>query len=186
MVNSGASAAVNPTYQWKEEVNGKWVDMGATTGVPTKKIKSSTAAVRKFKVIRNPNSKINKMESAPVYVVWDEWGILVSMLKDLQKEVSKESTYSKKQSALLSCMNTQGAGIASVSKPTPTFTSFDHILSNYTGFTKSEDGVIRRLPHPGERYVQFSQELIQVQVVGLKEKECSIRSLAQDRLLSRF
>ena len=138
----GASTALNPTYQWMEEVNGEWVELDTATNVSTKEVESSTAAVRKFKVIWSPNPSsvpIDNKESAPVYVVWDEWEIVEDMLTDLVAHATSSKAYIDAQEVLVDCMN-PGAGADSITKPPAvTYSSFDDILAKYNiGETKTK------------------------------------------------
>ena len=93
-----------------------------------------------------------------IYATWDEWAIVSNMVTALQSAVSGDAAYTTKQTALLTCMN-GGAGGGSgpenatstspvgrsvsssptpTATPTPTYSSFDDILSRYTGDTKAK------------------------------------------------
>ncbi len=135
---SGVSVGLPATYQWKEEVNGKWKELGNVTYSSSKTVSTSSPAVRKFKVVRNPASR-TKMVSEPVYVVWEEWEIVEDMLTDLVANATSSKAYIDAQEVLVECMN-PGAGADSITKPPAvTYSSFDDILAKYNiGETKAK------------------------------------------------
>ena len=77
------------------------------------------------------------VESEPAYVTWDEWSIVSDMVTELVSAVATSTSYRAAQTSLLSCMN--GATGSSSNVPTPvTYNSFDYLLVDYRGSTKTK------------------------------------------------
>ena len=135
------AAAVAPSdaaYRWQEWTGGAWTNLGSTTTRQT--VASSVRGTRKFR-IEVSHAVVPSATSAPVYVTWDEWAIVGDLVKELSAAVATSTKYKTAQTALLSCMNgTSGGGPikASASSTTPTYTSFDDILSRYATTTKAK------------------------------------------------
>ncbi len=83
-----ADAPSNVTYKWQEAVNGKWTGLSSTSMEQT--ATSSVRATRKFRVVVS-HSVVPTAESAAVYVTWDEWAIVVDMIRDLSAAVAYRS-----------------------------------------------------------------------------------------------
>ena len=160
-----ADAPSGVTYQWQRWLNGGWVDRESSTSA-TKVVWFNSRGTRKYRVVVS-HATASSAESLPAYVTWDEWAIVSDMVTALQSAVSGDAAYTTAQTDLVSCMNggsspgsggrERGTGNAtttatstppvgrSVSSsptptatPTPTYSSFDDILSRYTGDTKAK------------------------------------------------
>ena len=134
------AAAVAPSdaaYRWQEWTGGAWTNLGSTTTRQT--VASSVRGTRKFR-IEVSHAVVPSATSAPVYVTWDEWAIVGDLVKELSAAVATSTRYKTAQVALLSCMNgpTGGGGKAGGTSTTPTYTSFDDILSWYATTTKAK------------------------------------------------
>ena len=122
------------TYQWQERLNGTWTNLGSSSSSTTKDVSYTTRGVRQFRVVASYTA--GSTASEPLYLTWDEWKIVSDLSAALATAVSGASDYSTKQTALLACMNAAPSGGAV--GVAPTFTSFDGILSQYTGTTKAK------------------------------------------------
>ena len=126
-------------YQWQQASGSTWTNLGPLTTLNTKTVSFTTRGTRKFRVVVS-HATASSAESDPVYVTWDEWAIMGDMLTALQTAVTGDASYTTAQTALVNCMNpdsSSGASGASTA-PAPLFTSFDDILSQYTGTVKAK------------------------------------------------
>lgn len=99
---------------------------------------------------------------------WDAWGLVVDLAKDIQTAMSTDSSYTASQRSLVTCLN----GLRPVSGSTSTigsFTSFENVLSSYTGSTK------RNLDSGGACNTQGEAMFRTVQTVA-KTKLASLKS----------
>ena len=126
-----ADAPDGETYQWQQASGASWTNLGAPTTLNTKTVSFTTRGTRKFRVVVS-HATASSVESDPVYVTWDEWVIMGDMLTALQTAVTGDASYTTAQTALVTCMN------GGSPPPSPLFTSFDDILSRYTGATKTK------------------------------------------------
>lgn len=147
-----ADAPTGATYQWQYWNAGSWTDIGSASTSNTKSVSSTTRGTWKYRVEVSHTTALT-VQSDPIYVTWDEWAIVSDMLSALQTAVTADARYTTAQTALLTCMNRGSSGGASgaggfgnatstppvsgaSTAPAPRFTSFDDILSQYTGTTK--------------------------------------------------
>ena len=159
-----ASAPPGTTYQWQRRSGTAWNNLGTAGASLTKSAAFTTRGTREFRVIAayNAMGRPFSATSQPLHVTWDEWAIVSDMLTALQTQVTADAAYTNAQTALVNCMNggsSDSSASDSVSSatttpssigdstlaptptptPTPTpFTSFDDILSKYTGATKAK------------------------------------------------
>lgn len=126
-----ADAPDGETYQWQQASGAGWTNLGAPTTLNTKTVSFTTRGTRKFRVVVS-HATASSAESDPVYVTWDEWAIVDEMLTALQTAVTADASYTTAQTALVNCVNRASP------PPSPLFTSFDDILSRYTGATKTK------------------------------------------------
>ena len=134
-----STAPSGVSYQWQQGSGSGWTDLGAKTTSPTRDVSFTTRGTRKFRVVTSHTTATSET-SAPIYVTWNEWAIVGEMIDKLSDTVASSTTYKAAQTALLKCMNgsTGGGGKASASSTTPTYTSFDDILSRYATTTKAK------------------------------------------------
>ena len=161
-----ASAPPGTTYQWQRRSGTAWTNLGTAGASLTKSATFTTRGTREFRVVAAYNAMGRQFSatSQPLHATWDEWAIVSDMLTALQTQVTSDAAYTNAQTALVSCMN-GGSGtsdsstsdsvssatttpstigdstLAPTPTPTPTptpFTSFDDILSKYTGATKAK------------------------------------------------
>ena len=125
-----ADAPDGETYQWQQASGASWTNLGAPTTLNTKTVSFTTRGTRKFRVVVS-HATASSAESDPVYVTWDEWAIVDEMLTALQTAVTADASYTTAQTALVNCVNRASP------PPSPLFTSFDDILSQYTGTVKA-------------------------------------------------
>ena len=126
-----ADAPSGVTYQWQQGSGNTWTNLDAATTSTTKTVSFSTRGTRKFKV-QVLHATASSGESEAIYVTWDEWAILGDMATALTTAVTGDATYISAQTALVTCINTASP------VPTTLFSSFDGILDNYTGATKTK------------------------------------------------
>ena len=126
------------------------------------------------------------------------------MVTALQSAVSGDAAYTTAQTALVSCMNggsSRGSGgrervtgnatttatsTPSVGRsvtpspsptatPTPTYSSFDDILSRYTGDTKAKMDEGGRVQHAGGGHVRHGGESVRVQAGRPEDRQHRVR-----------
>ena len=124
-----APSGVN--YRWQQATSTSWTNLGAKTTSATKEVSSAERGTRKYRVVVG-HATASSVVSEPVYVTWDEWAIVADMIGELSVAVATSTAYKAAQTALLGCMNGGGA-----TSTTPTYTSFDDILSRYATTTKA-------------------------------------------------
>ena len=163
-LTASASAPPGTTYQWQRRSGTAWTNLGTAGASLTKSATFTTRGTREFRVVAayNAMGRPFSATSQPLHVTWDEWAIVSDMLTALQTQVTSDASYTNAQTALVNCMNggsSDSSASDSVSSatttpssigdstlaptptptPTPTpFTSFDDILSKYTGATKAK------------------------------------------------
>ena len=126
-----ADAPSGASYLWQYWNAGSWTSIGGAATTPTRSVSSTTRGTRKYRV-EVSHTTATTAQSDPIYVTWDEWAIVSEMLTALQTAVTGDASYTTAQTALLTCMN------GGSPPPSPQFTTFDDILSRYTGDTKTK------------------------------------------------
>ena len=137
--NSGAAVTLTATadapsgvrYQWQQGSGNSWTNLGTPSTSVTRSVSRTTRGTEKFRV-QLSHSVVPTLESEPVYVTWDEWGIVSDLLNTLHASTTSDTSYTRDQTDLVSCMNNNRA-----STSTPSYTSFSYILSRYAGETKT-------------------------------------------------
>ena len=127
-----ADAPSGASYLWQYWNSGSWTNIGSASTSNTKSVSSTTRGTRKYRVEVSHTTTATTAQSDPIYVTWDEWAIVGEMLTALQTAVTGDASYTTAQTALVTCMN------GGSPPPSPQFTSFDDILSRYTGDTKTK------------------------------------------------
>ena len=118
------------SYQWQQWSGGKWTNLGSVSTSPRKRVSFSTQGTRKFRVVANPG-KTTSAESPAIHVTWDVWKVGLGLVTTVSSAVATSTDYKTAQTALLTCVNT---GRAATSR----YTSFDDVLADYTGTTKTK------------------------------------------------
>ena len=126
-----ADAPSGVTYQWQQGSGNTWTNLDAPATSTTKRVSFETRGTRKFKVIVQ-HTTVPSAESEAIYVTWDEWAIMADLVTALRTAVTGDANYISAQTALVTCINT------AIPVPTTLYTSFDGILDDYTGATKSK------------------------------------------------
>ena len=134
-LTASSTAPTGATYQWQQWSNGGWTNLGTVSTSTVKSVSYSSRGTRKFRVSVALGG-VSLGQSAPVYVTWDEWAIVSDLLTALSSAVASSTAYTTSQTGLLSCMNAtstpSGTGVKT------SFTSFEDILSRYSGATRSK------------------------------------------------
>ena len=138
-----ADAPSGVTYQWQQGSGNTWTNLDAPATSTTKRVSFETRGTRKFKVIVQ-HTTVPSGESEAIYVTWDEWAIMADLVTALRTAVTGDANYISAQTTLVTCINT------AIPVPTTLYTSFDGILDDYTGETKSK--------MDAGRYVQFTSD----------------------------
>ncbi len=126
-----ADAPPGVTYQWQQGNGSSWTNLGSPSTSATKTVSFTTRGTRKFRVVVG-HTVVPSGTSAPIYVTWDEREIVEELITALRTAVTADATYTAAQTTLLTCMN---GGSTSTSS---SYLSFDDILSQYTGSTKTK------------------------------------------------
>ena len=126
-----ADAPSDVTYQWQRWSEGVWANDGAASTSTKKAVSFSTRGTRKYRVVVS-HVTATSTESLPVYVTWDEGAIVRDMIRDLSAAVATSTAYRASEQSLVTCLNG-----ADTSTTTPRYTTFDGVLSDYTGEIKS-------------------------------------------------
>lgn len=149
-----ADAPSGASYQWQYWNAGSWTNIGGAATTATRSVSSTARGTWKYRV-EVSHTTATTVQSDPIYVTWDEWATVSDMLTALQTAVTADTRYTTAQTALLTCMNRGSTGGASgavgarnatstppvsgaSTTPAPRFASFDDILSQYTGDTKTK------------------------------------------------
>ena len=142
-LTAGGDIPPGATYQWQVWSGTIWTDLGTASTTATKDVSSTTRGTKKYQVVvsyRKTSSAASELISAtsqPVHVTWDEVTIVGSLFRALGTAVSKHATYTEAETALRTCIN---AGLEEDEQ----FESFDEMLENITGETKTKmDGVCK-------------------------------------------
>ena len=130
VLTASADAPSDVTYRWQQGNGDTWTNLGSLSTSASKTVSFTSRGTRKFRVVVS-HSVVPAETSAPVYVTWDERSIVGDMVTALRTAVVGDTTYTTAQTALLTCMNNDPSKSSS-----PTYMSFDDILSDYTGSTK--------------------------------------------------
>ena len=116
-------------YQWQQWSGGQWTNLGSASTRESKRVSFSTKGTRKFRVVANPGTT-SSVESPAIHVTWDIWNVGLGLMTDVSATVATSTDYKTAQTALLTCVNTGRAA-------TSTYASFDDVLADYTGTTKT-------------------------------------------------
>ena len=145
-----AEAPAGVTYQWQQDSGSGWANLDGPTSDDTKAVSWAARGTRKYQVLMSHSTATNAT-SETIHVTWDLPEIVGDLASALHTAIIDDSLYGTKQTALANCINTASGASGSIGPPnatstTPlggprgqstTFTSFDGIMSDYTGDTKA-------------------------------------------------
>ena len=137
ILTATADAPSGVTYQWQQGNGSSWTNLGSPSTSANKTVSFTTRGTRKFRVVVG-HTVVPSETSAPVYVTWDERAIVEELITALRTAVTADATYTAAQTTLLTCMNGGSGASGASSTSTSSYLSFDDILSDYTGSTKTK------------------------------------------------
>ena len=118
---------VTLSYQWQQKTGDVWSNVWRLDSSPQKTVTSTSRGTSAYRVVVRHSSGAS-VESSPTYVTWNEWEIVVEMLRAVDVAVTALTEFGTAQTALLNC----------VERRTGTrHASFDAVLAQYTGATKT-------------------------------------------------
>ena len=120
------------TYQWQRKSGASWANISGATAATLSQT-YSTRGTRIYRVRATSGSMT--ATSDEVMPTWGVWDLVIDLAKDVQAAMATDSSYIASQRSLVTCLN----GLRPVSGSTLTtssFSTFEDVLSRYTGSTK--------------------------------------------------